>query len=277
MPQSVINVIRRVGERNILVIVIDEFDAASSSLRRATADMVKSMSDHQVPATLLLVGVGDTVTSLIGEHESVERALLQVRMPRMDNDELTLVIQNGVPELVMDIEQAALESVVSISQGLPHYTHQVGLYAARHAVGDERLTITADDVSAGISASVKNAQESIAEAHHTATVSSRSDSLYRQVALACALAKADDRGFFTTGRVREPMGLIMGKVYEIPAFAKHISQFCESKRGELLERRGSTRSYQYRFRNPLLQPYIIMHGLSNGLINQSQLTELAAG
>jgi hypothetical protein len=38
-----------------------------------------------------------------------------------------------------------------------------------------------------------------------------------------------------------------------------------------LERTGIPRRFRFRFRNPLLQPFVIMRGLANGLIDRSDL------
>jgi hypothetical protein len=39
--------------------------------------LIKVLSDNSVPATLVLVGVADSVDALIVEHQSIERALVQ--------------------------------------------------------------------------------------------------------------------------------------------------------------------------------------------------------
>jgi len=52
----------------------------------------------------------------------------------------------------------------------------------------------------------------------------------------------------------------MGKPYDIPAFAQHLNDLSESGRGPVLQKKGSTRRFRYRFINPLLQPYVIMKG-----------------
>ena len=71
-----------VGRGCVLVVIVDEFDRIGDPEVRATfADTIKVLSDHAVPATLILVGVSDTVDGLIEQHGSVERALVQVRMP----------------------------------------------------------------------------------------------------------------------------------------------------------------------------------------------------
>lgn len=59
---------------------------------------------------------------------------------------------------------------------------------------------------------------------------------------------------------------IMGKQYEIPSFARHLKEFCGEERGKILERRGETRKFRYRFRDPLMKPYVTLQGVSSGIL-----------
>jgi hypothetical protein len=127
-------------------------------------------------------------------------------------------------------------------------------------------------VEQAIRKAISGAQQTLQRAYHTATTSPRSDNLYRQVLLACALAEADQLGYFAAAEVRDPLRRIMKKRYEIAAFSRHLAEFCADDRGSVLERTGVTRRYRFRFRNPLLQPFVIMEGLAQGLITRSDLT-----
>ena len=70
------------------------------------------------------------------------------------------------------------------------------------------------------------------------------------------------------------MSRIMGKPYEIAAFSRHLADYCGAGRGPILEQTGVQRRYRFRFRNPLLQPFVIMEGLAQGLIKRSDVTKL---
>ena len=69
----------------------------------------------------------------------------------------------------------------------------------------------------------------------------------------------------------------MGRPYGVPACAKHMNEFCGSDRGPLLARIGTRRSFRFRFRDPLLQPYIIMDGLARGLIGDGDIADTRNG
>lgn len=273
-PNQIRRILRELDQRPIMI--VDEFDRVNDpQVRRLFADAVKTMSDHAVDATLIIVGVARDVDALIGEHASIERALVQVQMPRMSREEIAEILQKGEESTGMTITDEAKSYIVSLSQGLPHYAHLLGLYAARSALDERSTEIEKRHVRAAIQVALDNAQQSIIDLYHTATMSSRPESLFEHVLLACALAHVDVLGSFTAASVRSPLQRIMSKRYEIPAFSGHLKAFCDA-RGPVLEKLGSRRNYRFRFLNPLLQPYVIMWGISRGLISESAIEEMIA-
>ena len=233
------------------------------------ADTIKSLSDHGVKGTIILVGVADSVTELIQEHASVERALVQVRMPRMSNAEVTEILSRALGHLGMTMEDDAVKRVVLLSQGLPHYTHLIGMNACRCALKENRFSIIAQDVNKAIERALSGTQHSILSAYHKATMSPRKDNLFADVLLSCAMARADDLSYFAAPDVRDAIRVVTGKSYEIPSFSQHLNEFTEAKRGPILQRTGRPRSYRFRFINPLMQPFVIMKGFAEGKLTES--------
>ncbi len=259
--------LRRVlGQLGKTLIVIDELDRLEDEkASQLLADTIKTLSDHAVDCTLLLVGVADSVDMLIHEHQSVERALVQIRMPRMSPPELFEIINKGLAAAAMTIDDDAKGRIVQLSQGLPHYTHLLTQNAAQRAATTGRVRVELTDVRVAIDSALGKAQQSIISAYHEATASPR-ENMYQQVLLACAMAQADAMGYFAAVDVRDPLSRVMGRRYEIPAFSQHLNAFCEDSRGPVLQRTGSSRRYRFRFENPLMQPFVIMDGLKKGLI-----------
>ena len=256
------------------IIVIDEVDRINDrSTTTLLADTIKNLSDHSVDSTIVLAGVADSVDSLISEHESVQRALVQIRMPRMSETELYEIIDKGLMACGMTIDEDAKRRIEHLSQGLPHYAHLLAMHSAQAAASDGRLNIQTEDTRKAVEKALQQAQESVAQDYHRATMSPR-ENLYKQVLLACALANADSLGFFSTEDVRVPMAAIMGRPYDTRAFARHLSSFCERARGPVLQRIGTGRSDRFRFKNPLMLPYVIMNGLKSALITEAQVNTL---
>jgi hypothetical protein len=71
--------------------------------------------------------------------------------------------------------------------------------------------------------------------------------------------------------------MIMGRRYEIPAFSQQLNALSDPAggRGPILEKAGRTRKFRFRFINPLLQPYVVMRGLAEGMIDADALKRLS--
>lgn len=283
-PDDVKNTLTRLGRDIFLIVVIDEFDRLQGKKNNDLfADTIKTLSDYNVPATLLIVGVADNVNDLISGHQSVERAIVQIQMPRMSINELREIINNGMKELLigdngetlqMVMDDAVIRRITILSQGLPHYTHSLALTAIRKAIDDRSLNITIKHLNEAMNDAIDNAHQTIKEAYQKAVTSPRKNHLYEEVLLACALAKTDDLSYFYAADVKEPMTRIMHKLYSINAFARHLNDFCDEKRGPVLKKSGLKRHYQYRFISPLMQPYVILQGVKNKMLEEKDLESI---
>jgi Cdc6-like AAA superfamily ATPase len=262
------------SKNSLPILIIDEFDRVDESYRAIFADTIKTLSDNAVPATVILVGVADSVDQIIAEHESIQRALVQIKMPRMSRDEIKEIV-NKMTNLGMTIESEAVDRIAVLSQGLPHYAHLLSLHAARAALDVMELHVNLAVLDVAIGNAIESAQQSIRSAWHQAIVSARKDNLFGDVLLSCALAQSDDMGTFAAQDVRAPMQLVTGKPYEIPAFAQHLNEFSDTKRGNILKKQGGNRRFRYRFTNPLMPPFVIMKGFSDKKVTPEILNELA--
>jgi Cdc6-like AAA superfamily ATPase len=267
-PQSVAQALTVVTNEVPMLAIIDEFDRPTDAQTRTQiADTIKILADRGVPATVILVGVADTVEELLSEHLSVQRCLAQVQMPRMADDELREVVLKGMTAAELTVESSFVKEVVELSQGLPHYTHLLSYHGGIHALEDNRTNVRHSDFQQALGAAMDAASQSVRQNHHRATYSNR-ETLYNQVLLACAMANKDDLGSFGAPDVRDMLRKITEKGYDIPAFAAHLKDFSADAgpRGNILQRIGTTRRFRYRFRDPLMPPYVLMKGRAQGLI-----------
>jgi len=276
-PDLVRAVLAEIAHRGVVILIIDEFDRLKGTDdTRLFADTIKTLSDYAVQATVVLVGVADAVEDLIEGHESVLRNLVQIPVPRMSEEELRRIITDRLPKLGMTIAEDALAKICALSRGLPHYAHLIGQHAAWRAIEDGQVEIAEFQVGAAMKNAIKNSQHTVRSAYHRATMSPRRKNLYAQVLLACALAPCDEFGYFAAADVRAPLSAIMNKDYEIAAFARHLKTFCGEAKGAILQEIGDKYHRRYRFRNPLMQPYIIIRGIADGVINLSLVEQCAS-
>ena len=251
-----------------VAVFIDEFDRPQDeNARRLMADTIKILSDEGIDATLVLIGVATAVNDLITEHLSIGRALAQVQMPLMSEVELAKIVTTGMANAELEVDPTFTRRVVELSQGLPHFTHLIAQHGARAAVEDHRARVADADTKDAVRRSIADVSQSIREAYHRATYSNR-DTLYRDVLLACAMARKNTLGQFDSRAVVEVLNTITKRRFAIPAISGHLSAFSdpEHARGGVLDKLGTRARYDYRFIDPLMPPYVLMQGHADDTI-----------
>lgn len=268
-PDDVLREMRHFAASDIPIFVIDEFNEINDdgTTSRLMANTLKTLSDEGASATIVVVGVGDNVTQLFADHASIERCTEEVLMPRMTRPELGDIIDKRLAQLGMEIEDDARWKIVILSRGLPTYVHRLGKHSAISAVDDLRRTINEADVDQAIEDVLIGSLQSLRDKYEAATSSNQPGNLFKEVLLACALARADDNGYFTPAAVREPLEKILGRNMQIAQYQNHLGDWHTTKRGEILQRTGEPRAYRFRFIEPTMQPYVLMKGIADGMVN----------
>ncbi len=271
-----LNEMRMFKETEIPIIIIDEFNEIDDpGASRTVANIIKSLSDEGTNVTMLIVGVADSVGSLIEKHESIERCAEQIHMPRMAVDERKEVLEKRLGQLGMSMTVDGRWKVINLSKGLPAYVHALGKFAVYSALDSGRVSVIEADVDNAINAVLQSSQQTLKDSYEAATRSNQARALFRHVLTACALAKVDDAGYFTPAAVRDPLSSILKRSMEIANFQDTLRDFAE-KRGRILGRTGEARSYRFRFANPAMQPYVIMRGIRDAIVNEEAKLALSS-
>lgn len=270
---TVAQVLGAIAYKVRLLVIIDELDrmdvfAAGAKL----ADLVKQISDDVVPCTLILVGVADNVSDLIAGHASVDRCLIPILMPRMTQNELSEIVDEGFIAYgersgsPISISEHSLAAIASLSQGFPYYTHLLASAVGRTAIAEGQDAIEFDDVFRALLVAKDEAEPSIREAYYNATLASRSDARFEETLIACSVTETDRMGYFTASDVRDPLSYMLGMPRQNAHFNSHLKRFSASS-PTVLEANSSKNTPRYRFSNPLMRPYAMMCGLSSGKLN----------
>jgi hypothetical protein len=115
--------------------IFDEFDNIKNQhVRIKFADLIKSLSDNSTNIKIMIVGIAENVTNLIGNHQSLERCLMQIRMPRMSEVELLEIILKGSKEVEVEMTKQVQNKIISFSSGFPHYTHLLSKFSLKNAI-----------------------------------------------------------------------------------------------------------------------------------------------
>jgi hypothetical protein len=91
------------------------------------------------------------------------------------------------------------------------------------------------------------------------------------VLLACALARNDDFGFFGPADVRAALDRLSPGTYKDTRIERHLKHFAELERDPVLHTEDGAAGRRYRFRNPLMQPYVILQGVADGRVKRDML------
>lgn len=266
-PYVVYNAIEDNQTDGQTIYVFDEFDRIQDkNTLYLMADLIKHFSNNPVRATVLIVGVGETLDDLFASHESISRCCSQIKMPRMDEAELREILAERFPKMGIVVDAGVADSIIKLSQGLPGYVHLLAQLCLRSAIDRRSVKIQKKDLDEALRKAVEKADQRTRQDYYAAISSPRKDNKYEEFLIACALTESNELGWFSAGSVREPYSLIRGKSMEIPNYSTILSNLCSNDRGPTLVRSGIPKRYQYRFVNPLLQPLAIMIGVQKGLI-----------
>ena len=239
------------------VFIIDEFDrVGGDETKSQMADLIKNLSDNNSRVTIVLVGVGDSITGLIGEHPSVQRNLVQIELPPMTEDELTAIIRRGCDLIGLIPAEDVLTEIASLSDGFPHYAHLLGLSMARASEGRETHEVDLDlfrYVACPIA--IEDAIETYRIVFTNATRTVRA-SRYPRILCACAYAKHDDSGVFRATDVVDAMETVFNENLRIQAVVPALGKFCGDERGPVLTKVPVADFNHYKFVDPMLRPFL---------------------
>jgi hypothetical protein len=271
-PDDIERILSYFGPNDIPVIIFDEFDRVESEdAKSLMSETIKQLSNAPIPGIVILVGVAASVPQLIAHHESISRALVQVEMPRMTVDELRELVVSRIQRTPLKISDDALWRITYLASGLPFYAHALGQASALVAIGKKILNISESIVEEAIPLCFADLDQSLIDAYAKATVETRKGNIFKQVLAACALAEQDDIGRFAAANVESTLSEIMGRQMKAPAFSFHLNDLCTTERGSILEKTGTRSTFRFRFKEPMMQPFIIIKSLSNGTINLDQI------
>ncbi|WP_329052330.1 ATP-binding protein [Streptomyces violaceus] len=251
--------LKKLTDKHPIVLLFDEFDVVGESrISEQFANLMKALSDLQVRAHLVVIGVAEDIDALLEGHASVARGLQQIKMPRLSDEELKDIIVRGSRILSIEFDEKITEKIVSLSQGLPHYTHLLAQQAATTAVLTRTKNIGMNFWKSALTSTLQRAQQQIVDLFQTATVSAKK-TMFGDILIACALAPKDRQGFFRPTDLVEPLSLVLGRQVGIPGFIKSLALLADEERGPALESRVfADKRPRYRFANPLLQPYVLI-------------------
>lgn len=240
--------------------VFDEFDnIKNNTVRQQFADLIKSLSDNSDNIKILVVGISDNVENLIGNHQSLERCLMQIFVPRMSSDELREIIVKGFESLELEISKSVVDKIIIFSGGFPHYTHLLCKYTAEQCINNDKTKVNINDLNSSIKRSIENSSEQLRTSYRKGIIASTKNSQWRPVIHACATCEADEFDSFSTNDIVVRFNKITGKDSTRENITHNLGKLCQESRGLILEKIGSGKNIRYRFYHPMMKPFILLN------------------
>ena len=180
---------RLAGLRKIFV--IDELDILDSSdTKRKLATFIKHLSDRRSQFKIIITGIAESMEELLSGHASNLRCLKEVKLRRMDEDDVAAVVRMGEKKLGIQFEPDAVAAIIEISEGYPSSAHLIARDASIFAVETGSRQVSTKDIKSAIVKAFIDADEHVRKKYERSLTSGRADE-YRKVLMAIAHCRAD--------------------------------------------------------------------------------------
>lgn len=239
------------------MIIIDDFERIKRKTTRAQfADLIKKLSDNEVPSTIMIVGIGSNIDELLSSHESARRSIIEIKVRRLEEGAIREIITDGMTSLGVTVQNDYVDQIVSFSARFPYYTHLLCEGAVTHLIGELRsgnrtsIVITSEELSAAIAFAIRNAEHSIARLYKTAIRSIRETQRFKYTLYAIASSPNEPVPY---REITEWVGGVAG-IDGQPVNVSHQLKMLTSS--GIIDRVSHG---MYHFRDPILKAFVILN------------------
>lgn len=236
--------------------LIDEVDSLKDfNDKKKLAELVKQLSDDGAKLKILIVGIADSANDLTAGHPSVHRCLKETRLGRMEKSELQQIIIEGQKQVSLTFNPKAIDRIVNVSSGYPHFTHLLALKSAEDAIVNEKRTIEVQDVKKATNQAVLDAEGTLRKFYNDA-VRSANTIEYKNIISAAATCNDEE---FKAKELRDQYLKLFKKGISQGALNNYLIRLVSDDGSKIIRRLGKG---VYRFSDPRMPSFIrIAHTL----------------
>jgi hypothetical protein len=145
-PRDIVTSTQRLNCRH-LIFVIDEFDRVEDSgTRERLADTIKQLSDQDVSLQFFIVGVAENLDQILGQHPSIQRAVVGIHLSLFSDHDVALLIARGGRESGLTFRADIVTRVTVLARGMPYMAQLLGLRLSQVAVERGATTVVMEDL-----------------------------------------------------------------------------------------------------------------------------------
>lgn len=258
---QIVDMLNKLGDDFRIMFIFDEFDNINDTkTKRSFADLIKSLSDNNINSTIVLVGIADSIEELIGNHQSLERCLKQVKMPRMKIEECKEIITKGIEFLGFRMDKEVLDKIIEFSSGFPHYVHLLCKFGCMELIQNDKDNFSMAYLTIAINKGIEDTSEQLRFSYRQAISTANSSEKWKHILSACASCRLDEFNTFSIANIVEQYNKIMSKttkrVSRNSDINYNVNTLTKVDRGEILLKLGRGQSTRYTFKNPMMRAFI---------------------
>ena len=231
------------------IFVLDEFDRADkATLGHSVIETIKSFSDAGVRATLVIVGVADSLDDIMGYHESIRRNVCGISMRLLSKDEFAELIDIGCKRTGLSFSAEARARIAALSQAIPYFARLLCLHAANNALDNERLEVANADISVAAERALEYVVPLVERSHKQLIVDAMS-STNRGFIFAIARVRTAQDGGFSVEDVHDELQRETGEDISHLQIGARLSTLVRQDVG-FLHKFMRNKAINYRLQNP---------------------------
>lgn len=239
-----------------ILFIFDEYDSLRfRKSKNKMADTLKIISDNFTDITVLIVGIGENIDDLFGEHPSLERNIKQVKVPLMTEDDVKELIKNNLAIIQLGIKPEIETLISEYSFGFPNYAQLLTKFSAINALRANCSTITKEHFDIAVEQSIENSNYTLQNSYQLATKTAKQKNQFEDVVYACTLVGTRQKTFDADEIVLKLNELTKGELKK-ESINYNLGMLCKKERGEILEKINEAGQTRYKFKNPLMKAYI---------------------
>jgi hypothetical protein len=149
-----------------VVFVVDEFDRVQDGeTRTRLADTIKLLSDRGLPLSLIIVGVSATLEQIIGQHPSIERNIMPIHLPLLEDRDIAEMLRKGGNQAGLEFSDKAVEIVSTVARGMPYMAQLMGLRIAQASAQRGAEHVEDADILQAVQRLLRDANPTIISSH----------------------------------------------------------------------------------------------------------------
>ncbi|KLV08652.1 ATP-binding protein [Photobacterium ganghwense] len=154
------------------VIVLDEFDQITESVRGEFGILLKQLGDMGSKVKIIFTGIGDSLNDLLAGHLSSSRQLHQVKLDVLPWDGRYAIINTAFERFGVKIPDDIRYKIAGLSDGFPSYVHLLCEMLLKEAFRADVIVsqVTHEHFIAALNEAIESVAETLRNSYDKATL-----------------------------------------------------------------------------------------------------------